>query len=236
MKRIGRVTATLTLLLVGTVLHAQDRGRRRGDEQTPKPAAVPAKEQQQRVAQEQQRASTYKTKLVQQVHVVQKQAATLSHARPTQARTQQEYAAQLQQQQRRLPGQRDFTKDPYVSAPVKYRYVVDGAVRQTNDYGAQVLRQAVNNGYEQGYRAGQADRADHWKSSYQTSPAYKDANYGFEGNYVAQADYNYYFRQGFRRGYQDGYAARFQYGTNSNGTASILGSVLTGILGLKSIG
>lgn len=236
MKRIGRVTATLTLLSIGTVLQAQDPGRGRGDEQTHKSAAVPAKEQQQRVTQEQQRASAYKTKLDQQVRVVQKQAATLNQARPTQVRTQQEYAAQLQQQQQRLPAKRDYKTDPYVSAPVTYRYVVDGTVRRTNDYGAQVLRQAVNKGYQQGYRAGQADRADHWKSSYQTSPAYKDANYGFEGNYVAQSDYNYYFRQGFRRGYQDGFAARFQYGTNSNGGASILGSVLTSILGLKSIG
>lgn len=90
-------------------------------------------------------------------------------------------------------------------------------------------------GYDQGYRAGQADRQDGWRSSYQTEPAYLDANYGYLGNYVAQSDYNYYFRQGFQRGYQDGYAARLQYGTNANGTVAILASVLAAILGLVTI-
>ncbi len=111
--------------------------------------------------------------------------------------------------------QRDYRSDPYVITPHAYRYVISGTPRQTNQYGADVLRQAVQYGYDQGYRAGQADRQDGWRSSYQTEPAYLDANYGYLGNYVAQADYNYYFRQGFQRGYQDGYAAHLQYGTNA---------------------
>jgi len=235
MTRTTRLAATLALLSLGSALHAQDRGRGRG-EPAHKPAAVPAQEQQQRAAQEEQRTSAYKRTLDHQVHVVQQKTATLDRAkRPAQLRAQQAYAAELQKQRQEMPDRRDFTADPYVSAPGKYRYLVDGAVRQTNEYGAQVLRQAVDNGYQQGYLAGQADRADHWKSSYQTSPAYEDANYGFAGNYVAQADYNYYFRQGFRRGYQDGFGARLQYGANSNGTTSILSNVLTRILGLTAL-
>jgi flagellar biosynthesis/type III secretory pathway protein FliH len=93
----------------------------------------------------------------------------------------------------------------------------------------------VNNGYEQGFRAGQADQQDRWKANYQNSYAYQDANYGYSGYYVNQADYNYYFRQGFRRGYEDGYNSRTQYGSQSNGSYSILGTILAQILNLQSL-
>jgi hypothetical protein len=145
------------------------------------------------------------------------------------------YAARLQEQQRRLQAARDYSRDPYISSPLSYRYNLGGTSRLTNQYGADVLKQAVNYGYQEGIQAGRADRQDNWQPSYQNSPAYRDANYGYEGNYVSQSDYNYYFRQGFRRGYDDGYYSRSQYGTSSNGTASILSSLLSSILGLQSL-
>jgi hypothetical protein len=70
-----------------------------------------------------------------------------------------------------------------------------------------LLRQAVNYGYQEGFRAGEADRQDRWRSNYRDSYAYQDANYGYNGYYVDRGDYNYYFREGFRRGYEDGTAA-----------------------------
>src|SRR4030095_10843879 len=85
-------------------------------------------------------------------------------------------------------------------------------------YGAGVLRQAVNHGYEEGFHTGEADRQDHWRSDYQDSYAYQDANYGYSGYYLAQDDYKYYFRAGFRRGYQDGYSSHYEYGRYSNGS------------------
>ena len=39
-------------------------------------------------------------------------------------------------------------------------------------------------------------------------------------------DYSYYFRQGFQRGYEDGYYGRYQYGNYSSGKYQILGAVL----------
>ena len=57
----------------------------------------------------------------------------------------------------------------------------------------------------------------------ETPYAYQDANYGYNGYYVDQDDYNYYFREGFRRGYEDGYYSRYQYGSYSNGNYSMLG-------------
>jgi hypothetical protein len=237
MERIAVLGTALLVLTVGGVASAQahqDRGRQQ--QQQPVPAHVAPAEQQRRVQQEQQRTTQYRQHLDQQVHVVQQQNAQLQQQKRTaQYRAQQEYAARLQQQQQSLQAARDYSRDPYVSTPHTYRYVVTGAARETNQYGADVLRQAVNYGYQQGFQAGQADRQDHWKSNYQSSVAYRDANYGYTGNYVDQGDYNYYFREGFRRGYDDGYNSRSRYGSNQNGTPTILGSLLTSILGLQSI-
>ena len=93
-----------------------------------------------------------------------------------------------------------------------------------------MLRDAVNNGYEEGFRAGQADRNDGWGSNYQNSYGYQDASFGYDSYYVEVSDYNYYFRQGFSRGYEDGYNGRYQYGNYSNGKYSILGAILGTIL------
>jgi len=71
--------------------------------------------------------------------------------------------------------------------------------------------------------------------NYRSSYAYQDANYGYDGYYVNQAEYNYYFREGFNRGYQDGYDSRTQYGSYSNGSGSILGAILSEILNLQSM-
>ena len=81
-----------------------------------------------------------------------------------------------------------------------------------------MLRQAVNYGYEEGFAAGQADRQDRWAFNYQDSYAYQDGNYGYGGFYVERDDYNYYFREGFRRGYEDGYYGRYRYGVYATGS------------------
>jgi hypothetical protein len=76
---------------------------------------------------------------------------------------------------------------------------------------------------------------DRWASDYRGSYAYLDANYDYGGYYVDEDDYNYYFREGFQRGYEDGYNNRHQYGRNSNGTYIILSVVLSQILNLQSL-
>jgi hypothetical protein len=98
-----------------------------------------------------------------------------------------------------------------------------------------MLRAAINNGYEQGFLAGDADRQDRWRSDYQNSYAYLDANYGYDGYDISQDDYNYYFREGFRRGYEDGYDGRYQYGAYSGGRRTILGGILGSILDLQAL-
>jgi hypothetical protein len=223
----------LFVLLLGrqAVAHAQDDRKQRPDHRTVSP-----QEQHQRVQEEQQRATQYKQHLDQEVHVVQQQTEHLQEQRRSaQFHAQQEYTAQLVQQQQHLQTTRDFSSDPYINAPRSYRYMMFGDSRQTNQYGADVLRQAVNSGYQQGVRAGDADRQDHWTANYRATIAYRDANYGYNGNYIDRDAYNYYFRQGFRRGYDDGFNRRSQYGSASNGSGSILSNVLTSILGLQQI-
>jgi flagellar biosynthesis GTPase FlhF len=243
MTRTRTFGATLLFLIAGstTVAHAQGRGqekqaerRQKQDDKDKAAAQVSPREQQRRAQQEQQRAAEYKQRLDEQVRVAQEQAAQLQDQRRTaQSRAQQQYAAELREQQQRLATQRDYSRDPYVNAPQTYRYAINGNTRQTNQYGADVLRRAVNTGYQQGFNAGQADREDHRRSSYRSSFGYRDANFGYGGNYVDQSDYNHYFREGFRRGYADGFSSRAQYGTSSTGSPTILSSLLATILSLQ---
>ena len=131
--------------------------------------------------------------------------------------------------------QMDYNNDPYFYTANNYRYDRGGQYYETNQYGANMLREGVSYGYQQGFLAGQADRQDGWQADYQDSYAYQDANYGYDGNYVSQDDYNYYFREGFQRGYNDGFYGRYRYGRRLNGKEIILGAVLGTILNMQSL-
>ncbi|MEO7085456.1 MAG: hypothetical protein ABI442_21775 [Gemmatimonadaceae bacterium] len=165
----------------------------------------------------------------------QRATELVQRKRTAEAVVHQQYAADLRQRQDHLNQTHDYQHDPYVKAPVSYRYVRGGSSHETNQYGADILRQAVNDGYDQGFESGRADNQDHWPSSYSKTYAYQDANYGYEAKYVSQTDYNYYFREGFRRGYADGYGQKLRYGSVTNGAPVILGAVLLGILALKAL-
>jgi hypothetical protein len=200
------------------------------------PAYLPAAVQRQRAQAEQKRSTQYRQRLDQQVRLSQQRAALMQQQRRiNEYRAQQQYLAQLRAQQLRLQTAYNYSNDPYIRTAPSYRYAYSGYTRETNQYGADVLRQAVNYGYEEGVRFGQADRQDGLPADYRNSFAYQDANYGYSGYYVDQADYNYYFRQGFQRGYSDGYYSRSQYGTALNGSPSILATLLSSILGLTSL-
>ncbi|MFS8064426.1 MAG: hypothetical protein ACMG5Z_07530, partial [Luteimonas sp.] len=154
--------------------------------------------------------------------------------RSAQSRYISTYQRDLLRQQQGWNNNYNYNNDPYFySAPI-YRYQRAGSYYSVNQYGANLLKQAVNAGYEQGIQAGRADRMDRWRNDYRNSFAYQDASYGYNGYYLSQDDYSYYFRQGFQRGYEDGYNSRYQYGRNSGGNYSILTSLLTSILGLQS--
>lgn len=235
MRRFHIVHIATTLVITSTALAgvAQgqgDQGRGRGHEDKHQASA---EDQRKRVADEQRRTDDYRKHLDEQVRVAQQQAAQLQQShRMAQYRAQQEYAEQLAKQRADLEAERRYETEPYVVTAPTFRYEFGGTYHETNQYGADLLRQAVNYGYRRGYRAGAADRADHWRADYSNSPEYREATYGYAGSYVDLSDYSYYFRQGFRRGYDDGYYNRYRYGSSSG---SILGNVLSAILNLNPI-
>jgi hypothetical protein len=113
-----------------------------------------------------------------------------------------------------------------------YRIYRNGSYYQTDYRGAELLRQAVNEGYRQGYRQGILDRRYGRNSGYYGSTIYRSGTYGYR-TYVDRSQYQYYFQQGFQRGYQDGFYSQRQYGYYSGGKWSILGSVLGAILDIR---
>ena len=199
-------------------------------------ARLSQQRQQELIREQQQRVIQYRQHLDEQQRRAQQFAAQLQQQnRVAEYRFQQQYLARLREQQAALQRARDYNNDPYYYTAPIYRYNRGGSYYETNEYGAKSLRQAVNYGYAQGFRAGQAARQDRWTSGYRDSYAYQDANYGYDGYYVGQADYNYYFREGFSRGYEDGYNGRYQYGLYLGGSYSILGGILAQILNLQSL-
>ena len=98
-----------------------------------------------------------------------------------------------------------------------------------------MFRQAANFGYQEGFQAGLADQRDNWKFSFRDSYIYQDASFGYDGYYVSQDDYNYYFRAGFEKGYDDGFYGRAVYGRRSNDSYNMLDSVLITLLGLSAL-
>ena len=102
----------------------------------------------------------------------------------------------------------------------------------TEPDGADLLPTRGEPGYEEGYNAG-ARTAGWWGFEYQNSDAYLDGTFGYDGYYVDAGEYQHYFREGFRRGYEDGYYERNQYGRNQGGKLSILADILRVILNLQ---
>ena len=110
-----------------------------------------------------------------------------------------------------------------------YRVYRNGSYYQTDYRGAELLRQAVNSGYQQGYNQGRMDARYGRGSNYYGNNIYRSGTFGYQ-SYVARDQYQYYFQQGFQRGYEDGFNNRYRYGYRTNSGLSILGNILNGIL------
>lgn len=172
--------------------------------------------------------TNYRQRYDQQQRLAQQRALSLQQQRRiSQYRFQQDYWERVRRDQQRLQNWRINDNLNY-----NYRYSRGGSYYYTSNQGAQMLRNAMQNGYEAGYQAGRADRQDGWGYEYQNSYGYQDANYGYDSYYVDSSEYNHYFREGFRRGYDDGYYSRSQYGNNYNGKYTILGAVIGAVLDL----
>jgi hypothetical protein len=192
-------------------------------------------ERQRRIAEQRQRATDYRHYLDARQSMERQRAVALQQQRRMQ---QYQYQQWYWNQQRAMQAQwnarnDNYYNDPYYYTPASYRYYRDGRYHDVNRYAANLLQQAVRYGYEQGVRAGRADRLDHWRSDYRDNYAYLDASYGYVGYYVNRDEYNYYFRQGFRRGYEDGYGRDYRHGRYDDGSYIILAAVLSAILNLQ---
>jgi len=114
----------------------------------------------------------------------------------------------------------------------RYRVRRGSSYYNTDYRGAQLLQQAVNNGYQQGYEQGVQDRQRRRRSNYSGNRIYRSGDYGYQ-NYVTSSQYRYYFQQGFQRGYEDGFNSTTRYGYVQNGSYNILGSILNTILNIS---
>lgn len=163
----------------------------------------------------------------------QKAAKAQAKAEQNRIKAEQQRQAALDRQNNSRYRRDSYNNGQWNANVTHYRVNRNGSYYNTDQRGADLLRQAVNSGYQQGYQAGQSDRSGRRRSSYSNSNGYQSGNYGYE-SYVDQNQYQYYFRQGFQRGYQDGYNSRYQYGYSNSGTPSILGTILGAILNVQT--
>jgi hypothetical protein len=220
-------------------IEQRDRARANGQRVAEREVRrLPRDRQDQLIREQRQRSSRYDQRLRDEVRLANQRLLDLERHRRSHQRSFHElYFERLRQQQIALinAANYDYYNDPYFYSPPIYRYLRGGRYYQINEYGADLLRQAMNAGYEEGYLAGQADREDSWRFDYEGCYAYQDANYGFSGYYIDQSEYNFYFREGFRRGYEDGYYGRSRYGSKVNGVLRLLDGVLLTVLRFESL-
>ena len=114
----------------------------------------------------------------------------------------------------------------------RFRVNRNGAWYNTDRQGADMLRQAVQEGYRQGFQAGMTDRRNRRQMNWGSSNSYRSGTIGWN-NHVDRGQYQYYFQQGFQRGYQDGFNNRNQFGSNNGGGLNILGSILNQLLDIR---
>jgi hypothetical protein len=126
---------------------------------------------------------------------------------------------------------REDIRDNRRNVARNYRIYRDGRYYSVDERGANLLRQAVNSGYQQGYRQGQVDRRYGRGGNYYGNNVYRSATFGYQ-SYVDRSQYQYYFQQGFQRGYEDGYNSQMRYGYRSGNNYNILGNILGTILNM----
>ncbi len=130
---------------------------------------LPQPQQQQLIGRQQERLVQYRDQMDRQQRAAPQQAAQLQRQhRTAQYAVQQQYVARLRDQRVTIEIDRNYSYggDPSFYTPSSHRYYRGGRYYETNEYGAAVLRQAVNYGYGEGFEAGQADRLDRWAFNY----------------------------------------------------------------------
>jgi hypothetical protein len=214
--------------------------KRQQEERQLKQKRVTQQEQQERVRRQEAQLALYRKNIALREELAERDAQILRQQKRIQhLRFQEQYEERLRAQRLQLMQARyDYYNDPFYYTAPNYRYRRAGQYYMTNQYGMRKIEQALQAGYNEGYRAGRADREDRWRYDFRSAFAYRDANYGYDGRYIAQDEYNYYFREGFERGYEDGYYSRNKYGRRNhdggiNDEWLIAGAVVAAIIGYE---
>jgi len=213
--------------------------KRQQEQQKLKQKRVSQQEQQERIRKQEQELALYRKNIALREELAERDAQILRQQKRIQhLRFQEQYEARLRAQRAQLMQARyDYSNDPFYYTAPNYRYRRDDRYYETNQYGMKKLEKALQEGYNEGFKAGRADREDRWRYDYRSAFAYQDANYGYDGRYIAQDEYNHYFREGFQRGYEDGYYGRQKYGRKSDSGINdewlIAGAVVAAIIGYQ---
>jgi hypothetical protein len=104
--------------------------------------------------------------------------------------------------------------------------------RYDRDDRREILRRAVNRGYQQGFRQGQVDRRYGRRMDYEDSGMYRNGSYGYNRSYGGgmRSRYQNAFQRGFERGYEDGYNSRYRYAYRTNNGRRVVDSILNSII------
>jgi hypothetical protein len=116
--------------------------------------------------------------------------------------------------------------DDYRDDDRDYRY---GRNRRSNDGSydrTDIRRRAQSIGYQEGFNAGQADRASGRRYSPESYGTYRDATAGYDNGYGDLETYRSSFREAFKQGYEEGYSNR-----SGRSTRGRVGTILGDILG-----
>jgi len=240
LKKVAAVSVLGMVAVLGTSEIANAQGNRRGDDR--RNDRRNDQKQDRRIEQEHEKIKRQNAKIEEQrIRAEQKRQAEW-------ARQNQRQRAQDDRNRRIRSGNDRSNGNGYYNGNAnantnrdrRYRVYRNGSYYNTDHRGAELLRQAVNAGYQQGFEAARNDRNRNRRGSYSNSSVYQSGTYGYQ-SHVTRSQYQYYFRQGFERGYQDGsntryqndYDGQYEYGYNNNGSMSILGTILSQILNIQ---
>ena len=110
-------------------------------------------------------------------------------------------------------GYKDGYDDAFYNRPARFAeiYGRDDADRRERDVTVIEVRPegyadlAYDNGYRDGIRSGQKDLRDHGRFDPADQPSYRDGDHGYRSSYGGIEVYKRNYREGFMRGYRDGY-------------------------------
>jgi hypothetical protein len=91
---------------------------------------------------------------------------------------------------------------------------------------SEVRDRAQRVGYDEGFRAGQIDRANGERADFRDEGVYQEATAGYQSQHGMLSYYRQQFRAAFARGYEDGYRNRNSDTRRRGGIGGIVGDII----------